>query len=277
MDVDSWASRVQAAKSLSAAHAARLHYEYEDYLDYLENLREQILKETEGILSESLGTDSFTLESKWERDASSVVIHEGEDDDDDEEEPAYRISWNEDNHMASEDSEGDDDAKSCFPCPFCYVDIEVPMLCNHLEEEHCFDFKNAVCPMCAANLGKDVVGHFMVHHASSFKHRRKSQKAGLWTGSSAMLGKALLKNGRASAHESAPDPLLSPFICNISFSDPIGIPEDICSNINAPITSSLKSAKSSSPDEGCEKDKEERRQRAAFVQQLITSTVFLDL
>ncbi|XP_020419509.1 protein DEHYDRATION-INDUCED 19 homolog 5 isoform X2 [Prunus persica] len=232
--------------------------EYEDYLDYLENLREQILKETEGILSESLGTDSFTLESKWERDASSVVIHE-------------------DNHMASEDSEGDDDAKSCFPCPFCYVDIEVPMLCNHLEEEHCFDFKNAVCPMCAANLGKDVVGHFMVHHASSFKHRRKSQKAGLWTGSSAMLGKALLKNGRASAHESAPDPLLSPFICNISFSDPIGIPEDICSNINAPITSSLKSAKSSSPDEGCEKDKEERRQRAAFVQQLITSTVFLDL
>ncbi|VVA25886.1 Hypothetical predicted protein, partial [Prunus dulcis] len=69
--------------------------EYEDYLGYLENLREQILKETEGISSESLGTDSFTLESKWERDASNVVIHEGEDDDDDDEEPAYRISWNE--------------------------------------------------------------------------------------------------------------------------------------------------------------------------------------
>lgn len=55
-----------------------------------------------------------------------------------------------------------------------------------------------------------------------------------------MLGKALLKNGRASAHESAPDPLLSPFICNMSFSDPTGIPEDVCSDINAPITSSLK-------------------------------------
>ncbi|XP_008239587.2 PREDICTED: protein DEHYDRATION-INDUCED 19 homolog 5-like [Prunus mume] len=240
--------------------------EYEDYLYYLENLREQILKETEGISSESLGTGSFTLESKWECDASSLVIHE-------------------DNHMALEDSEGDDDAKSCFPCPFCYVDVEVPMLCNHLEEEHCFDFKNAVraflyqifCCLEFEPDGCDVVGHFMVHHASSFKHRRKSQKTGLWTGSSAMLGKALLKNGRASAHESAPDPLLSPFICNISFSDPTGIPEDICSDINAPITSSLKSAKSSSPDEGCEKDKEERRQRAAFVQQLITSTVFLDL
>lgn len=26
-----------------------------------------------------------------------------------------------------------------------------------------------VCPLCAANLGKDVIGHFMVQHASSFK------------------------------------------------------------------------------------------------------------
>ncbi|KAM5571904.1 protein DEHYDRATION-INDUCED 19 [Rosa sericea] len=206
MDVDSWASRVHAAKSLSAVHAARMHY---------------------------------------------------------------------DNHFALDDSEGDDDAKSCFLCPFCYVDIEVPMLCNHLEEEHCFDFKNAVCPLCAANLGKDVIGHFMVQHASSFKHRRKFQKSSPWTGSSAM--KALLKNGRAYAHESAPDPLLSPFICNVSFSDPNGIPQDVCSDINAPIISDMKSTEPSLPDEGCEKDNAERRQRATFVQQLIASTIFSDL
>ncbi|XP_004299146.1 PREDICTED: protein DEHYDRATION-INDUCED 19 homolog 5-like [Fragaria vesca subsp. vesca] len=203
MDVDSWASRVHAAKSLSAVHAARMHY---------------------------------------------------------------------DNHFALDDSEGDDEAKSCFPCPFCYVDIEVPVLCNHLEEEHCFEFKNAVCPLCAANLGKDIIGHFMVHHASSFKHRRKSQKSGPWTGSSAV--KALLRNGRA--HESAPDPLLSNFVCNVSFSDPNGIPKDVCSVIDAPIISDTKSAPSL-PDEGCEKDNEERRQRATFVQQLIASTIFSDL
>ncbi|KAM1705991.1 hypothetical protein ACFXTH_027965 [Malus domestica] len=104
-----------------------------------------------------------------------------------------------DNHMVLEDFEGDDDAKSCFLRPFYYVEIEVPLLCNHLEEEHCFNFKNAVCPLCAANLGKDVIAHFTVHHASSFKHRRKSQKSGLWPGSLAMLGKALLKNGRLYA------------------------------------------------------------------------------
>ncbi|XP_050377852.1 protein DEHYDRATION-INDUCED 19 homolog 5-like [Argentina anserina] len=206
MDVDSWASRVHAAKSLSAVHAARMHYE---------------------------------------------------------------------NHFVLDDSEGDDDSKSCFPCPFCYVDIEVSMLCNHLEEEHCFDFKNAVCPLCAANLGKDVIGHFMVQHASSFKHRRRSKKSGQWTGSSAM--KALLKNGRGYAPESAPDPLLSPFICNVSFSDPNGIQQAVCSDINVAIISDTRSAEPSLPEEGCEKDNEERRQRATFVQQLIASTIFSDL
>ena len=54
-----------------------------------------------------------------------------------------------DTHIVlDDDSEGEDDARTCFPCPFCYVDIEVTMLCIHLQEEQCFDLKNAVseCP-----------------------------------------------------------------------------------------------------------------------------------
>ena len=50
-----------------------------------------------------------------------------------------------DNYMAFYDSDGEDDARSYFPCPFCCVEIEVPVLCSHLQEEHCFDLKNAVC------------------------------------------------------------------------------------------------------------------------------------
>lgn len=38
----------------------------------------------------------------------------------------------------------EEDVRAWFPCPFCYVEIEVQMLCNHLQEEHCFDFRNAV-------------------------------------------------------------------------------------------------------------------------------------
>lgn len=42
------------------------------------------------------------------------------------------------------DDMGDDDMRAWFPCPFCYVDIEVQAICVHLQEEHCFDLRNAV-------------------------------------------------------------------------------------------------------------------------------------
>lgn len=47
------------------------------------------------------------------------------------------------NHSLIED-EGGDEVRAWFPCPFCYVEIELPMLCVHLQEEHCFALKNAV-------------------------------------------------------------------------------------------------------------------------------------
>ncbi|XP_021655571.2 protein DEHYDRATION-INDUCED 19 homolog 6 isoform X5 [Hevea brasiliensis] len=191
-----------------------------------------------------------------------------------------------DNNLAMDDSDGDEDSRAYFPCPFCYVDIEVHVLCSHLQDEHCFDLKNAVCPLCAANLGKDVIGHFTVNHASSLTvlftcfrssgRRRKSLKSGLWTGSSAMIGKELSSflgsstNGRANTNESAPDPLLSPFLGSGSHSHPQGSQEDESSNI----TAHLKSTETPSLDGGDEVDSEERRHRAAFVQELISSTIF---
>lgn len=41
-------------------------------------------------------------------------------------------------------NEAEEAIRAWFPCPFCYGEIEVPMLCSHLQEEHCFDLKNAV-------------------------------------------------------------------------------------------------------------------------------------
>ncbi|KAF4350333.1 hypothetical protein F8388_010889 [Cannabis sativa] len=177
-----------------------------------------------------------------------------------------------DRSFALDATDEDEDVKPCFPCPFCYVDIEVTSLCIHLQEEHCFDLKNAVCPLCAANLGKDVTGHFMVQHASSLKHRRKPHKSGFWTGSAAMLGKELRKRGKEDLYESAPDPLLSPFICSLSFPEPKLVHQDECLSSDAPVFTDDKSTEASF----CEKDNEEKRKRAAFVQQLIASTIFLD-
>ncbi|XP_065874779.1 protein DEHYDRATION-INDUCED 19 homolog 5-like isoform X2 [Euphorbia lathyris] len=137
-----------------------------------------------------------------------------------------------DNHLAIDDSDGDEDARAYFPCPFCYVEIEIHILCGHLQDEHCFDLKNAVCPLCAGNLGKDVIGHFIVHHASSLKRRRKSLKSGLWTAGSGMISKELSSflwsstNGRGYANEAAPDLLLSPFLGSIPNSHPEGSQQD---------------------------------------------------
>ncbi|XP_031278584.1 protein DEHYDRATION-INDUCED 19 homolog 6-like [Pistacia vera] len=185
---------------------------------------------------------------------------------------------NSDNHSLVDDSEGDDDAKACFPCPFCYVDIEVHLVCSHLQEEHCFDLKNAVCPLCAANLGKDATEHFIVQHASLLKRRKRFQKSGLWNGGSAMLGKELSSflgysvTGRGNAHESVSDPLLSKFLCNAPLSDNKITQQDDSSD-EVSVASDLK-REPTFPDEVHEEEIEERRQRATFIQQLILSTVF---
>uniref|UniRef100_A0A6N2ME94 Di19 C-terminal domain-containing protein n=1 Tax=Salix viminalis TaxID=40686 RepID=A0A6N2ME94_SALVM len=163
------------------------------------------------------------------------------------------------NHLAMDDSDGDDNSRAYFPCPFCYVEIEVH-----------------VCPLCAANLGKDAIEHFIVHHASSMKHRRKHKKSGLLTGSSAMLGKDLSSflgsstNSRTNTHGSSHDPLLSPFLVNPSPSDPRKSQHD------EPLNKSVSDSKSpgmSSLDGGNQVDYEEQRQKSTFVQQLIASTI----
>ncbi|CAN0891349.1 Protein DEHYDRATION-INDUCED 19 homolog 5 [Linum grandiflorum] len=67
------------------------------------------------------------------------------------------------------DAEGDENARASFPCPVCNVDVEVQILCSHLEDEHDFNLKDAVCPLCAASLGEDVAGHFIAEHARSLE------------------------------------------------------------------------------------------------------------
>ncbi|CAL5375024.1 unnamed protein product [Camellia sinensis] len=214
---------------------------------------------------------------------------------------AARLNHSSDNHLNMDGLEGDDDARAYFPCPFCYVEIEVRILCNHLHEEHCFDLKNAVivgyltstclipsvCPLCAANLGKDAIGHFTEQHSHSVKRRRKSQKSGFWSNSSSMFGKDLRElssflgsssmSGRGNVHDSAPDPLLSPFLCNVTLSDPKGNQDDDCSSSAGSTTSIVTrhvNTTSAMSDELQEQDYEERRQRATFFQELILSTIF---
>ncbi|XWS51614.1 hypothetical protein CRYUN_Cryun12cG0192100 [Craigia yunnanensis] len=137
-----------------------------------------------------------------------------------------------------------------------------------------------VCPLCAANLDKDVIGHFIVQHASSLKRRRKSQKCGFWPGSPATLGSELSSfigsstGDRGNANESAPDPLLSPFLCNAPVSDTKDIQRDKFSNDETSVASNLKRIEPPWPDKNHEQNTEERRQKTAFVIRLVLSTIF---
>ncbi|KAG0458209.1 hypothetical protein HPP92_023049 [Vanilla planifolia] len=171
-----------------------------------------------------------------------------------------------------------------FLCPFCYVEVEVQVLCTHLREEHCFETANAVCPLCAANTGKDMIGHFSAQHSNMLK-RRKSQKTSLQPRNSATVEEesheansyyeALLKSSRRTAPDPAPDPLLSSFICNEPFPDS---KDDI--EVNSSFVASTPSMKPheqrpepSANNETMAKDYEEMCCRAEFVQQLILSTI----
>ncbi|CAI9112762.1 OLC1v1013253C2 [Oldenlandia corymbosa var. corymbosa] len=137
------------------------------------------------------------------------------------------------------DDAGEDEIRAWFPCPFCYVEIEVPVLCSHLQEEHCFDLKNAVCPICAATLGKDPIGHFTMQHAHSVKRKRKTQRSGMWTNVSSTVSKDFREltsligsntlNYKSDKQEPASDPLLSPFLCSSPFSNSKDSKQDVSS------------------------------------------------
>ncbi|XP_073295285.1 protein DEHYDRATION-INDUCED 19 homolog 5-like isoform X1 [Primulina huaijiensis] len=178
------------------------------------------------------------------------------------------------------EDEGEDGVRAWFPCPFCYMEIEVPLLCVHLQEEHCFDLKNAVCPICAANLGKDPTGHFTVLHAYSIKRRKTTEKSGFWSDISTNIVKDLRElsshygtSSLSGSSEPPHDPLLSPFLCTIPLHvDTKDTHKDMISPCVAAAGDSLSSIQSVL-DEVYERNYKERRQRAVFIQDLLVSTI----
>ncbi|OAY69854.1 Protein DEHYDRATION-INDUCED 5 [Ananas comosus] len=177
---------------------------------------------------------------------------------------------------------GEEDLWEYFPCPFCYIDVEVPFLCDHLQEEHCFDTKNAVCPMCADNPGKDMITHFVMQHSHLLK-RRRSHKASLWMNDSGPIEKERYEissfsdvasnSRRRHSAESAPDPLLSSFLCNTNFLDTNSGEVNHESELTSGDSQNRRSEHCLS-NEQRERDLEEKMQRIEFLRQVIASTIF---
>ncbi|XP_010533451.1 PREDICTED: protein DEHYDRATION-INDUCED 19 homolog 6-like isoform X2 [Tarenaya hassleriana] len=157
-----------------------------------------------------------------------------------------------------DDSEGDEEGRSLFQCPFCFMDIEVRSLCIHFREEHSVDDRNMVCPLCAGNLDGNLTRHFMVHHKTSMKRRRKLLKPG--NSSSMVLGKEL-----------------SSFLGYPGSSRTLAeLPSDVpLENLSDKKILNLSNAKSPKPlqDQAQKQELDEKRRIAAFAQELVLSTI----
>ncbi|XP_073146571.1 protein DEHYDRATION-INDUCED 19 homolog 5-like isoform X3 [Henckelia pumila] len=154
-------------------------------------------------------------------------------------------------HGAVEE-EAESEVRAWFPCPFCYVEIEVLVLCIHLQEEHCFDLKNA--------------------------RRKKSLKSGFWSNVSPNVVKDLRElssflgtSSATSLSEPAHDPLLSPFLYNVPLSVFKGSQKGAPSCIAA--TSDATSTNEALSNEVDEQKYEEKNLRAKFIQELVASAI----
>eukprot|EP01018_Ginkgo_biloba_P024023 Gb_18994 [translate_table: standard] len=212
-------------------------------------------------------------------------------------EAAHAYTGGTDRYISLEDLEEDDEMREDFTCPFCYKDFDIGTLCHHIEDEHCYDTYNAVCPVCATKVGKDVVGHITLQHGHLFKihRRRRLRKGGMPSNSTlSFLGKELregrlqyLLEGaslRAGTHSSraAPDPLISSFVYNLPIYEPeeqrqasFSTEESLTKNSSSS-PQVITSAEPSLSAEEQEQKLEEVTERANYVQQLVLSTIFGD-
>ncbi|KZV25642.1 protein DEHYDRATION-INDUCED 195-like [Dorcoceras hygrometricum] len=178
------------------------------------------------------------------------------------------------------EDEGDEGVRAWFPCPFCYFEIEVPLLCSHLQEEHCFDLRNAVCPICAASLGNDPTGHFTGQHAHSIKRRKVIEKPRFRSNISTNivrdfrdLSSCFATISLAGSSESSQDPFGLPFQRTVP---PPVDPKHIHKDMISPYVDAASDPPSnilSVIDQVHKWNYNERRQRAAFIQELLGSTI----
>ncbi|CAL5198192.1 unnamed protein product [Lathyrus oleraceus] len=163
----------------------------------------------------------------------------------------------------------DDDYQSLLRCPFCDFQIQLP---GPSQEDYCSALKYLVCPVCEQDLGNDAIAQFT--HSTSPKWGWKSEKSSTWSGNSAMFGKK--PAGRGNKQESVADPLLSPFICNVPV--PNSVPNSNSSHQGEKSSLGNKDINIHRPKRcwtaDAEQDQQEQGLKAAFVQNLILSTIF---
>lgn len=188
-----------------------------------------------------------------------------------------------------EESEGNDDFRAEYLCPFCAEDYDVVSLCCHIDDHHPIQAKNGVCPVCGKKVGVDLVGHITTQHGSFLRVQRKRRVRKGGSGSTITMLRRELREGALqsllggssfiASSNSEPDPLLSSFMFS-----PLVADESSSATPPASIQGAL--VKESSKDyflerkpkqlQLSEEDKVESARRFEFVQGLLLSTILED-
>ncbi|XP_041026621.1 protein DEHYDRATION-INDUCED 19-like [Juglans microcarpa x Juglans regia] len=210
------------------------------------------------------------------------------------------------NHQSShldrlniDDFELEDDVRPDFTCPYCYEDFDIVSLCSHLEDEHSYESKVTVCPICSVKVARDVLSHITLHHGHLFKlqRRRRLRRVAIPNSQAlsllgrdlreahlqALLGGGGHRSNNSNVSAAAADPFLSSFILNFPASETEEISKSV---VNGAEDTSAKHAApahiwKSSFDPSLSYEEREKRMRqaagrAGFMQDLLFSTLLND-
>ncbi|EEF39324.1 conserved hypothetical protein [Ricinus communis] len=180
----------------------------------------------------------------------------------------------------------DDDIRAEYPCPFCIEDFDLVELCSHIDDDHPFESKPGICPVCATRVGVSMVRHLTTQHGSMLQ-KLKLQKDGSY--STLSLLKKELQDGHfqclldvpspaVSSSKMEPDPLMS-FLYNAIPADKSGSVQphclpDVVLEEKSSEENILERDMHQSPLS--EKEQIEKGRRSRFVQGLLLSTIFED-
>lgn len=193
-----------------------------------------------------------------------------------------------DRTLSHDDLEAHDDMQIEFTCPFCSGEFDIGSLCSHIEEEHCFEPKAAVCPVCAVKVKNDMVGHITFQHGHLFKMQRRRFRMAV-TSVGSTLSSIVKERGMAAlqAHSSSNNYWSAANAAHTG-TDPLanllyGLPPSETGDISKPTAASVKDKEcvthqvtSSIPPmtEECKQQLKAAALRANFIQQLVLTTVF---
>ncbi|PKU60103.1 protein DEHYDRATION-INDUCED 19 isoform X2 [Dendrobium catenatum] len=192
----------------------------------------------------------------------------------------------------------EEEVRSDFPCPFCDEDHDIASLCSHLEDEHPFESKAAVCPVCSVKVAGEMLSHIMLQHGQAFKlqRHRRLRRVAIPNGQAlsllgkdlreahlqALLGGGAYRSSNSSTSAAAADSFLSSFALNFPASEAEETSKSSLSHVDDFIgKKSTTKAGNPSIDLSLSQEEREKKQRQAtvrakFVQDLLLSTLFDD-